>query len=387
MNVLRCLAILMCLTLAGPVAAQTTAPAAASSSADMRGPTFWMPEQASVDAPKIDWIFEFINALCYFFFVVIVGLLFYFAWKYRRKGHEQAEGDVTHNTPLELTWTIIPLILVIAIFYVGMEGYLNLRTPPIGAYEVNVTAQQWSWNFAHRNGCSEVNVLRVPLGRPVRVLMRSEDVLHALFIPVFRVKQDIVPGRVTDLWFTATKPGIFDLYCAEYCGKDHSQMLAKVIVYATEAEFEAALNECADWAKNTPDAELADRAMERIYPRCASCHSLDGKAGTGPTWRGLWAKLEKGQEVFTDGSSVADYLGPGKPYGTPEDYIRDSILNPARHIVMNFTNAMPTFKGQLKEREITAITEFIKHLDEFDNTGKRIKPASTASAPSTAPAP
>jgi cytochrome c oxidase subunit 2 len=378
MSALRCLAILMCLTLAGPVWGQTAAPVAdANAATEMRGPTFWMPEQASVDAPKIDWIFSAINALCYFFFVVIVGLLFYFAWKYRRRGHEQAEGDVTHNTPLELTWTIIPLILVIAIFYVGMEGYLNLRTPPIGAYEVNVTAQQWSWNFSHRNGCSEANVLRVPLGRPVRLLMRSEDVLHALFIPVFRVKQDIVPGRITDLWFTATRAGDFDLYCAEYCGKDHSQMLARVIVYPTEAEFEAALAECADWAKNTADADLAEAAFKRIYPRCVSCHSLDGKDGTGPTWRGLWAKLEKGQEVFTDGSSLADHMGPGKQYGTPEDYIRDSIINPARHIVARFTNAMPTFKGQLKEREIDAITEFIKHLDEFDNAGNRIKPAAT----------
>ena len=371
--------------LTAPAGAQTTAPAAAPAAAEMKGPTFWMPQQAAADAPMVDWIFEFINYLCYFFFVVIVALLVWFAWKYRMRNHNKAESDVTHNTPLELTWTIIPLILVIAIFYVGMEGYLNLRTAPLGAYEVNVTAQRWSWNFAHRNGCSE-SVLRVPMGRPVRLLMRSEDVLHALYIPVFRVKQDIVPGRVTDLWFTATRPGTFDLFCAEYCGKDHSQMITHVIVYEYESELDAALQQCADWAKNTPDNMLAEAAAKRIYPPCASCHTLDGKAGPGPTWKGLWHEIQTGNVVFTNGQSLKDLMGSGKTFATPEDYLRDSILNPGHFTVMNFTNAMPTFKGQLKEREVTAIMDFIKHLDEFDDKGNRIKPAPEGASTTSAPA-
>jgi cytochrome c oxidase subunit 2 len=364
----------------GAASAQTAAkaPGAAQPAQEMKGPTFWMPEQAAAEAPMVDWIFEGINYVCYFFFVVILALLVIFAWKYRQRGHEKAQGEVTHNTPLELTWTIIPLILVIAIFYIGMEGYLNLRRSPLGAYEVNVTAQRWSWSFAHRNGCSDTT-LHVPVGRPVRLLMQSQDVLHALYIPAFRVKQDIVPGRITDLWFTPTRTGTFQLYCAEYCGKDHSQMLAQVVVQ-NDDEFQSYLDECANWAPRTPDAELADAAAKRIYPRCASCHSLDGKDGTGPTWRGLWDKVKDGQEVFTNGQTLADLVGPGKTFATPEDYLRDSILNPAHLIVERFANAMPTFKGQLKDREVLAIIEFIKRLDEFDDKGKRIKPAEGGAA-------
>jgi len=333
------------------------------------GTDFWFPARASTMAPQIDFVFNFITWLCIFFFAQIMILMTVFVVKYRRKGHEKATSDITHNTPLELTWTIIPLLLVIAIFYVGMEGYMNLRRPPIGAYEVQAMAQKWTWSFSHRSGCNET-VLRVPVNTPVKVLMESQDVLHALFIPAFRVKQDIVPGRVTYLWFEATQVGEFDLFCAEYCGKDHSMMRTKVIVQE-QADFEASIEECRDWIKDTPQDQYAAKALERIYPRCASCHSLDGKTGTGPTWRDLWAKLEKGDHVFTDGTKLADIMGPGKMYEGPEDYLMQSILNPQQKIVMNYTGAMPTFKGQLKDEEVRAIIEAIKHLDEFDDKGKR----------------
>lgn len=338
------------------------------------GTSFWFPEQASTVAHDVDLVFNVITWISIFFFVLITILLGYFMVKFRRRDHyAKATSNVTHNTPLELTWTIIPLILVIAIFYVGMEGYLNLRRPPAGSYEVHVTAQRWSWNFSHRNGCSEPNVLRVPVGRPVKLVMESADVLHALFIPAFRVKQDIVPGRITNLWFQATKPGTYDLFCAEYCGKDHSQMHAEVIVYS-EDEFQVALKECADWVKKADPKDYPLLARQRIYPRCASCHSLDGKSGTGPTWRDVWHEIEEGKVVFADGTTLKDLMGPGKMFESPEDYIRQSILNPQQKIVMNFTGAMPTFKGQLKDLEITAITDFIKHLDEFDDKGNLKNP-------------
>jgi cytochrome c oxidase subunit 2 len=334
------------------------------------GVHFWFPEQASTVAHSVDLVFNIITWISIFFFVLIVILMGYFMVKYRRlEPTTRATSNVTHNTPLELTWTIIPLILVIGIFYAGMMGYLNLRHSPLGAYEVQVDAQRWSWNFSHRNGCSEPNILRVPVGRPVKLLMQSSDVLHAAYIPAFRVKQDIVPGRITTLWFECNKPGTYDLFCAEYCGKDHSQMHALVIAYEQQ-EFEAMLQECADWAKNTPDEALYTKVPQRIFPRCASCHSLDGKSGTGPTWRGVWHEIETGNIVFTDGTKLADLMGPGKMFASPEDYIRRSILNPQEKVVMNFSGAMPTFQGQLKDREIMAVIEFIKRLDEFDDAGK-----------------
>ncbi len=369
------------LTMAGPLLGQTSAPAPSAALAagaagpqvtdytGKLGPGVWFPEKASTVAPGIDMVFDVITWISIVFFVLILVIMIYFVIRYNKARSPKATSDVTHNTPLELTWTIIPLILVIAIFYVGLQGYLNLRVAPAGAYDIRVTAQKWSWSFAHSNGASEANVLAVPLNRPVRLLMQSEDVLHACYIPAFRVKQDVVPGRISTLWFEATMPGEFDLFCAEYCGKDHSQMRGKVIVLP-EAEFQAYIANVASYHKTLPDSELAAYAMQKLYPRCSSCHSLDGKAGTGPTWKGLWHEVETGNVMFTDGSKLADMMGPGKAYSSPEDYIRDSILNPAGHVVANFTNAMPTFKGQLDDRQIAALILAIKNLDHFDATGK-----------------
>jgi cytochrome c oxidase subunit II len=353
------------------------------------GGNFWMPPQSSTVAPGIDRIFDIITWISIFFFVLIVILMVVFIMKYhRRSHHEKATSVVTHNTPLELTWTIIPLILVIAIFYVGMEGYLDLRRAPAGAYEVNVTAQKWSWQFDHRNGASETGILRIPVGRPVKLLMQSQDVLHACYIPAFRVKQDVVPGRITYLWFECTKPGTYDLFCAEYCGKDHALMHA-VVVAQPEAEFEASLKEVADEYKRKPIHELSEYAMSRLYARCSSCHSLDGKTGTGPSWKGMWEDIKDGNVLFTDGTKLADLMGPGKMFETPEDYIQQSILNPQQKIVMNFAASMPTFKGQLAIRQIQAIILALKELDRFDEKGK-LKPDAPPSLakdePTTAPA-
>lgn len=360
------------------MSAAPTAPAAPSSSsaAEIAANTltqydggFWMPKPLSENAKPVDVLFDVINWICAFFFVLIVVVMVYFMIKYRRRSvHDKAQGSTTHNTPLELTWTVIPLLLVIAIFFVGMEGYLDLRHAPIGAYEVRVVASRWSWSFEHRNGCSEVGVLRIPVGRPVKVMMESTDVLHAMYIPAYRVKQDIVPGRITTLWFQANAPGDFDLFCAEYCGKDHSQMLATVVA-RYEDEFQADLQDCADWAKKYAKEDLYKLAPKKIYPRCASCHSLDGKSGTGPTWKDVWHHITTGDVVFNDSTTLKDLMGPGKMFESPEDYVKQSILNPQQKIVMNYTGAMPTFKGQLKDDEIYAIIEFLKHMDEFDEKG------------------
>ena len=203
--------------------------------------------------------------------------------------------------------------------------------------------------------------------------MTSPDVLHSLFVPAFRVKQDVVPGRYTSLWFEATRPGQYRLYCTEYCGKDHSKMLAVVNVLP-EDEFQERLGKLAREYEDIADKDLPAYALTRLYNRCASCHSLDGKSGTGPSFKGLWERTLKGTTVFTDGSTLKDKMGPGGEFEVPENYIRDSILNPQHYIVQNYVGAMPTFKGQLKQRQIDALVLMFKNFDKVvDDLGNPIE--------------
>jgi cytochrome c oxidase subunit 2 len=350
------------------------------------GGSGFMPPGWSTVSDSVDGVYYFITWLSLFFFVLITVLTVLFAIKYRRTQKVMETGGPTHHTPLELTWSIVPLLIVIAIFYVGMKGYVNLRQAPIDSYTVHVKAQKWTWSFEHSNGANEVALLRVPANRPVRLIMGSEDVLHALFIPAFRVKQDVVPGRLTTLWFEAAEPPDgadmveFDLMCAEYCGTQHSTMLARVYVYTEEA-FEPAIEEAARWIDRVADEDLWWNAGPRIYPRCASCHSLEeGKTLTGPSFRGLYEKIAAGEETFTNGDVLSSIMGPGQTYESPEDYIAQSILNPQKHVVEGFPASMPTFQGQLKDRHIRAMIEFLRNLDKFDNQGKLIGPPPGAGA-------
>ena len=336
------------------------------------GPTFWMPEAASSVAGEIDWILEFINIICYVFLVLVTAVLVWFAVKYRRKSDDQEiTGDgPTHGLALELTWTIIPTGLVVVIFWIGMVGYIDLRESPEDSYEVSVTAQQWSWSFAHPDfGVIEGNEVHVPLNRPVRFIMGSTDVLHSLFVPAFRVKQDIVPGRYSTLWFTAIKPGTYQLYCTEYCGKDHSKMLALVHVLP-EDEFQTKMGKLAREYEDLPDADLPAYALTRLYNRCSSCHSLNGDNSTGPTFKGLWDRVAAGEGSFTNGKTLKEYMGSGGEYELPENYIRESILNPGKVIRENYANVMPNnFASQLKPRQVEALVLMMKHLDRLADEG------------------
>ncbi|MCH2137909.1 MAG: cytochrome c oxidase subunit II [Phycisphaerales bacterium] len=328
--------------------------------------TFWMPESASTVAPMVDGLMDFINIVCYIFFALVVAALFYFAIKYRqREGDYTFDSDgPTHNMALEITWTGIPTIIVIVMFWLGMQTYMDLRTAPANSYDVNVTAQKWSWTFQHPEfAVTEANELTVPANRPVRLIMASQDVLHSLYVPAFRVKQDVVPGRYTSLWFEATEPGTYQLYCAEYCGKDHSLMLATVHVLPWD-EYQTKMGKLAREYEDIPDSQLPAYAINRLYNRCASCHSLDGSSGTGPSFKGLWDRTVNGTTEFTNGQSVGDLSGPGGEYELAENYIRSSIVQPQRHVVQGFTGAMPSFQGQLKERQIDALVLMMKHLDQ-----------------------
>jgi len=378
----------MALTQAAPAAADAAKAAADAPDyviAPTPGGTGFMPAGWSTVSGNVDGVYYFITWLSIFFLVLITVLTVYFAIKYRRKSHVAPTGGLTHHTPLELTWSIIPLLIVIAIFYVGMKGYVHLRTAPVDAYVINVTAQKWSWTFEHPNGANEVGVLLVPAGRPVKLVMRSEDVLHSLYIPAFRVKQDVVPGRLAQLWFQAEEPPDgadmveFDLMCAEYCGTQHSQMLARVQV-ATEELFQKEIKLRAEWYKDIPDEELWWKAGPRLYARCASCHSLEeGKILTGPSFRTAFHEIETGEVRFTNGEILKNIMGPGLTYESPEDYIAQSIKNPQKHVVEGFPASMPTFQGQLNDRLILAMIEFLRHIDKFDDKGQLIGPPPGAS--------
>jgi cytochrome c oxidase subunit 2 len=341
----------------------------AAAAAKTPGSFFGMPEQASTVAEDVDRIFDFITWVSLFFFVLIVGLMVYFAIRYRRRAHVTETGGPKHNTVLEVTWTLIPLVLVIVIFYVGLRGYVQLATPPANTYNIDATGQRWFWTFSYPNGAVETNLLHVPVDQPVKLTMRSEDVVHSLFIPAFRVKQDVVPGRKTELWFEATREGEFDLYCAEYCGTQHSQMLAKVIVYGAQ-EFETIIDDLAAWIDRVPEEQL-HLAGALLYNQCASCHTLDGSSSIGPSFKETYDLLAAGgTRELADGTTMA----------VDEDYVRTSILNPLAQIAVNSTtgtaypSSMPAGIGnQLGPRKLEAMVRFIAQLDEVAPGGSLIE--------------
>ena len=195
--------------------------------------SFFFPVQNSTFAPTVDALFYLIFWISTFFFVLIMGLMVFFMIKYRRIDGVEPEQSPGHNTTLELSWSILPALIVLVIFGWGFAGYVDMRTPPEDSYEINVTASMWSWQFRYPTGAIS-DKLHIPVNTPVKVIMQSKDVLHSLFVPAFRVKQDVVPGRYTGLWFEAKNPGVFDLFCAEYCGKKHSDMITKVVVHNTD---------------------------------------------------------------------------------------------------------------------------------------------------------
>ncbi len=307
------------------------------------GSTFWMPPKASTVAPAVDWVFYFVLAISTFFFLVIVGLMVLFVIRYHRS-RGPSRPTASHNLPLEVTWSVIPVILVGFIFYYGFQGFLDMSTPPAGAYEIQVEAQKWSWSFTYPNGYVDSN-LHAPVDRPVVLLMSSRDVIHSLYVPVFRIKTDVVPGRYTKAWFQATEPGEYDLFCAEYCGTSHSTMLAKVVVHPP-GEFEPWLEQASNFLATMPPLEAGAKLFQ--VRGCQQCHSLDGSAKTGPTMKDLFGRSEK----LADGSQVM----------VDENYLRESILEPMAKVVAGFDPVMPTYQGRLKDAEIDVVISYVKSL-------------------------
>lgn len=309
------------------------------------------PAQSSTTARDVDWVFWFITWISIAFWAAIVIAMVWFVFRYHRRRNDGPQHSPHHSTALELTWSVLPSFLLVLMFYWGFTGYENMKTPPSNTYVINVTGQKWNWNFQYPNGHIDSD-LYVPANTPVELMMTSTDVIHSLFIPAFRVKQDVVPGRYATTWFEATSTGEYNLFCTEYCGTEHSDMLAKVFVYPEE-EFPAVLAEISDIVgKYTKANEPLWKAGAELYVKrgCASCHTVDGTQKQGPTFLKSFGTMRD----FTDGSK-----GEMDP-----NYIRESILEPQAKIRAGFQPVMPTFQGLLKDEEIGAIIDFLRHLQD-----------------------
>ena len=304
-----------------------------------------MPPQASTLAPSIDSLFWFITFIDALFFLLIVGLITVFVTRYRRRGPDEVTPHITHNQKLEVIWSVVPLFIVIVIFFWGFHGFMRAQVAPANAIEIQVTGKKWLWQFEYPDGMRTLNTLHVPVNRPVRLIMNSEDVLHSFFVPTFRTKMDVLPGRYTELWFEPTKAGEHQVFCTEYCGKGHSDMLAKIFV-DDPATYERWLKEGDPEEQKMPLPELGKMVYENMG--CATCHSIDGTRGQGPSWRGIFGTTRQ----FNDGTSaVAD-----------ENYIRQSIMDPHSQVVQGYEPVMPTYKGLLRDRQVLGVIEYIKQL-------------------------
>jgi cytochrome c oxidase subunit 2 len=296
------------------------------------------PEQASTIAEGIDHLYYFLTAMDLFFTAIIFLTIFYFAIRYRRRSKAEAPQQIEGSLPLEVAWTVIPLILVVITFVWSSSLFIRNARPPTAATEVFVIGKQWMWQLQHPEGVREINELHVPVGQPIKLTMTSEDVIHDFFVPAFRVKKDVVPGRYTSLWFQATKTGSYHLFCGQYCGVNHALMRGEVIVMEPQ-DYER-------WLSGSKKAETMADAGARLYEQyaCITCHGT----GKGPAFNDLY------------GSQVS--LRDGKTVLADEEYLRDSILFPSAKIVAGYEPIMPTFKGQLSEEQILQILAYIKSL-------------------------
>jgi cytochrome c oxidase subunit 2 len=300
----------------------------------------WWPNQASSFASEVDGLYLFLIAVTSFFTLLIFVAIVYLGLKYRRRPGRVAVPIKTSKT-LELTWSIIPFLITLVMFTWGARLFVHMQRPPIDAMQIDVIGKQWMWKVQHPNGKREINELHVPLGRPIKLMMTSQDVIHSFFVPAFRVKQDVLPGRYSTQWFTATQTGEFHLFCAEYCGDQHSGMIGKVVVM-DPAKYQA-------WLSGTPPDQSPVAAGEKLFTQyaCITCHGQRGP-GLAGVFNSKRRVVENGRELDV----AAD-----------ENYLRESILNPSAKIVVGFQPLMPTYAGQLSEEQVLELIAYIKSLN------------------------
>ena len=306
----------------------------------------FMPVQGTEIAKQIDNLYAFLLVVSFISCAILIGGMIYFAIKYQRKTNNDKTAYITHDTRLEVLWSVVPLIIFLFVFAWGWVVYNDMRTMPKNALEIQVTGKQWAWTVEYRNGVKSTEVV-VPVNKDVKIILASDDVIHSFFVPSFRIKQDAVPGRYTTVWFNATKLGEFHVFCTEFCGTSHSAMVTKLKVVSQE-DFDK-------WLINESEVgllPLAQRGAKYFQTRaCASCHSVDNPAvKIGPSLFQRWGK----ESVQDDGSKI--------PFD--ENHVRDSMMTPQAHIAAGFPkpSPMPSFQGQLSESELSALIEYIKGL-------------------------
>ena len=316
------------------------------------------PAQASTFAADVDRLYFLILAVTSFFAIAVVIFVAIFAVKYRDESGTKVGAPIHGSIPLELAWSFIPFVIALGIFAYATVVYFELVRPPAETLQIYSTGKRWMWRFQHISGRAEINELHVPRGRPVKVTFTSEDVLHDLYIPAFRVKADAIPGRYSEIWFEPSQAGTFHLFCAEYCGTSHSGMIGSVVVMEPAA-YQA-------WLSGSDGQPLAVRGQQLFQQlACVTCHLNDG-TGRGPSLAGVYgSKVE-----LANGTSVV----------VDDGYIRESILTPQMKLVSGFQPVMPTFQGLVNEEGVMSLIEYIKSLPPA------AKPASQAAQAPAAPA-
>jgi len=304
-----------------------------------------IPPSASTIASDVDTLFWFISAVTVFFSLLIAGTIIVFMVRFRRRREDEVPRHEDHGSyALEIAWTVIPFALTMVMFFWGASIYANMKRPPDDALHINVVGKQWMWKAQHMEGRREINEIHVPVGRPIRLSIASEDVIHSFYVPAFRIKQDAVPGRINQAWFEATTPGEYHLFCAEYCGTIHAGMIGKIVAMEPAA-FQQWLAGGTPGAPAVPVAELGRQQFEQRG--CQTCHS--GQPGAlGPALGGL------------HGASVP--LADGTTVIADDNYLRESILNPHAKLVAGYSPIMPVYQGLLSEEQVMQLIAYIKSL-------------------------
>lgn len=300
-----------------------------------------IPETASTVAGQIDAIYWVLVAISVFFGIVIVAGLAVSAIRYRKGSKASRAGSSSDNLLLEISWSVIPLGIAMAVFAWSSKVYIDMHVAPAGAMQVYVVGKQWMWKIQHPEGNKEINELHVPVGKPVKLVMTSQDVIHSFYVPAFRIKADVLPGRYTTQWFEATKAGEYHLFCAEYCGTSHSGMIGKVVVMEP-TEYE-------DWLAGKRGGDVMSTSGEKLFAQfgCQTCHRTDS-GQRGPALDGLWGSLV----TLSNGDKVA----------ADADYVRESILNPGAKVVKGYQLLMPTYKAQLTPEQVNELVEYVRVL-------------------------
>jgi cytochrome c oxidase subunit 2 len=312
------------------------------------------PEVASIYADQVDGLYAYLIGVSVFFTVAICALIIYFSVKYRRQSDADRPAATKDGKLLEILGSVIPFILVMVMFFWGAKLYFDARMPPKDAMEVLVTGKQWMWKLQHSNGKREINDLHVPVGQPIKLTMTSEDVIHSFFLPAFRKKMDVVPGKYTQMWFLPEEEGVFDIFCAEYCGTEHSLMVGKLYVISP-AEYEAWRN--TRWVDNATQTvnsnDPVEAGKEIFLTYCAAaCHT--GKPGAiGPN---VVDKFGSMRELENGGPTLMD-----------ENYVRNSMQNPNEHIAKGYSPAMNSFKGVLSPTQMNQVIAYLKSQAKTEN--------------------